>query len=442
MSDTASPKSPRLTSICNLGEDSSPVERAEPVDLDDKENIRPVATAAETTTTTEIPTSTSSATHKVKPSSCLFVANLRSSRSDDDLYRSVASHFKEFGKLASVKVLRDLENRPYAFVQYTNDDDCRCAIELNHNSFLDGRKLRCEAARVNRTLFVSGVHAMTLSEIEQEISEYGEIELIIASTEDGQLISDPRGRDHHGHNWFVKFSYREDAIRAFANMSEDPEYMVEWAQNIDDSDVYVPSIDKLSIFVALLSKEVTEENLRSHFSEHGEIESITIRTKLNSRFAFITYHDEKSAASAVASENHSMFMDKTVHVQYRRNAPRALPRIILSPRTPIALAPPPISIRRPLAPTGKNSRSSGPIFYYDKQPDGSRTTTASESNYNRTAAPYEHPRKALAARDYNAGVPAGALQRGYHSKRLNERSPGNRHPGGPGSNFLGNGARR
>ena len=68
--------------------------------------------------------------------------------SDDALCVSVTDHFKQWGTLATVKVLRDTCNRPYAFVQYTTDSDSKLAIEKGHNSVLDGRNIS-EAAKVN-----------------------------------------------------------------------------------------------------------------------------------------------------------------------------------------------------------------------------------------------------------------------------------------------------
>lgn len=283
---------------------------------------------------------------KVKPSSCVFVASLRSTRSDDDLCRSVTTHFSQFGSLLSVKVLRDPSDRPYAFVQYSNDEDSKTAIDLGHNSTLDGRRLRCEAAKVNRTLFVAGFKALTLKEIESEMQKYGEVELIVAATEKGQLVTEQLTPRSSSENWFVKFSYRDDAIRAFASITDNPEYHVEWAQNIDDLDVNVPKIDKFSIFIGLLFPEVTEKDIRERFGAYGEISEVQIKVKPISTFAFITYKLELSAASAVATENHAMFMDKTIHVQYKEVTARSITRVILSPRTPVALAPPPINVRR------------------------------------------------------------------------------------------------
>lgn len=331
MTEFSSPKNSILPSTAIWGRKSALI--ANDDEENDKENIRP--TAAKPT-----------ASSKVKPSSCVFVASLRASESDDDLCRSVTAHFSRFGSLISVKVLRDPANRPYAFVQYSNDEDCRSAIELGHNSILSGRRLRCEAAKVNRTLFLAGSTPMTLSAVEQKMSEFGETELIVASSGNGQPIANSLPVVLSSPNWFVKYCYRDDAIRAFASITDDAEFNVEWAKNIDDMTPGVPRIDKLSIYVGQLASDVTEKDLRDHFSTNGEIEELSIKTKANSTFAFISFGLEEAAASAVARENHSMFMNKTIHVQYKEVTSRTINRVILSPRTPIALAPPPINVRR------------------------------------------------------------------------------------------------
>ena len=105
--------------------------------------------------------------------------------SDDALCVSVTDHFKQWGTLATVKVLRDTCNRPYAFVQYTTDSDSKLAIEKGHNSVLDGRNIRCEAAKVNRTLFVSSKSFLSKSIIRDRLSNFGEIEELLPSTSKG-----------------------------------------------------------------------------------------------------------------------------------------------------------------------------------------------------------------------------------------------------------------
>lgn len=373
---------------------------------------------------------------KVKPSSCVFVASLRSSKTDDDLCRSVTSHFSKFGKLISVKVLRDLSNRPYAFVQYSNDDDCRSAIELGHGSLLDGRRLRCEAAKVNRTLFIAGNSPMQLNQIESKMESFGEIELIIASSGNGQLLADVLKLESKSQNWFVKFCYRDDAIRAFASITEGAEFNVEWAQNIDDHlNPHVPKIDKLSIFVGQLSPNVTEDELKERFGAHGEISEILIKDRPNSTSAFITYKLEESAASAVAADNHSMFMNRTIHVQYKEVTARTPTRVILSPRTPIALAPPPINVRRRLLtqesriPYGYGGREGRVPYGY-----GTQDTTngnVEQQNYKVPYYRYEPSKKVLGSRDYVNWGPSNVSRRGYYNKRSYEADLSNSGHGVP-----------
>jgi RNA recognition motif-containing protein len=89
-----------------------------------------------------------------RPSSCVFVASLNATLTDDQLNNSVTRHFAQWGSIAFVKVLRDLCERPYAFVQFNTDDDAKNAIAKGQGTYLDNRYIRCEPARVNRTLFV------------------------------------------------------------------------------------------------------------------------------------------------------------------------------------------------------------------------------------------------------------------------------------------------
>lgn len=291
-----------------------------------------------------------------RPSSCVFVASLCSNKSDDELCVSVTAHFAQWGKLATVKVLRDPSNRPYAFVQYTNDKDSKNAIANGHNSILDGRSLRCEAAKVNRTLFVSSKFLKNEKPFKEMLQEFGEVEQLIPSDEFGKVKSSKYHVKSSKH-WFCKYVFRDDAIRAFANLSENASSHVEWAQNIETfssnstgtnnhakDDDFKMKFDKLSVFVGQLNPLVTEDELVNRFKRHGQVDEATIVKKTSNTFGFIKYKDESSAASAVERENHSMFKDKTMHVQYREVHPNSNKNSVKN--TGIALAPPPINLKK------------------------------------------------------------------------------------------------
>ncbi|AMD22306.1 HGL034Cp [Eremothecium sinecaudum] len=179
--------------------------------------------------------SADSKTWRGRPSSCVFVASLAASLTDDDLCVSVTEAFKKYGELSMVKVLRDPSNRPYAFVQYTNDIDAKRALKQAQGTLLNGRTIRCEKAKVNRTLFISTRNRktpeVTSEEIVQLCSSFGELEQLVASRE--YAFKKNYYPIDRSSAWFVQFAYRDDAIRAFINLKPGYDWTVEWAQNIE-----------------------------------------------------------------------------------------------------------------------------------------------------------------------------------------------------------------
>lgn len=313
----------------------------------------------------EITFSTSSTNNfRGRPSSCVFVASLAASLSDDELCISVTESFKQYGQLARVKVLRDPANRPYAFVQYTNDKDAKRALKMAQGSVLNGRTLRCESARVNRTLFVTHNASIPFTEVAEICEKFGELEQLVPSKDQNQYARRYTYPAANGCSWFVQFAYRDDAIRAFANLRSDPSWDVDWVQNIDvpkyfnlvskrkskegnvnnddesdddeesdeDSDYNLGNerdgeenersndhvvIDKKSIFIGQLDAAVTKEKLIGRFSAHGNIADINLISKATNVFAFIKFETEEAAAAALERENHAIFLNKTMHVQYK-----------------------------------------------------------------------------------------------------------------------------
>lgn len=281
--------------------------------------------------------------HRGRPSSCVFVASLSAAHSDDHLSNSVMEHFQQWGKITLVKVLRDQVNRPYAFVQYTNDQDASAALAGAQNTTLNGRVIRCEPARVNRTLYVTPLNQNAANEksVQSYLEQFGELEDLVHSA--GGTF-----RRVGSNSWFAKFVYRDDAIRAYASLRLHNEWTAEWAQNLDHGPSTARSIDKQSIFIGQLDSRVTKEAIIERFSRHGTIVdcNLIVRDKRDNfrygaqPFSFVKFDNERAAAAAVEQENHTIFMDKTIHVQYRElNHPV---NSVVEPR--LALAPPPINL--------------------------------------------------------------------------------------------------
>lgn len=90
---------------------------------------------------------------------------------------SVTHMFEEYGDLLDVKVLRDWQGRPFAFCQYHTVIDAKHALVEAHDRILDGRHVRVEQARVNRTLFFAKYDKSLPDQVVHSIlEEYGPIE--------------------------------------------------------------------------------------------------------------------------------------------------------------------------------------------------------------------------------------------------------------------------
>ncbi|TPX64486.1 hypothetical protein SpCBS45565_g05891 [Spizellomyces sp. 'palustris'] len=326
--------------------------------------------------------------NKGLPQACLFVASLSSSRTDEQLHESVTNHFERWGKLMNVKVLKDWLARPYAFVQFEvtvqlhlpfrdtilkelimqSVEDSKHALVEAHNTVIDGRHIRVEQARVNRTLFIAkfnksvaeyvqdanDVKAVT-SQLRQILERYGPVE-------DLTILQNYQTGRSKGCG-FVKFCFREDAIRAYLGLRTNLKWVAEWSDNycvlppshysgysFSHDQLFSPSgsdvrpqhslhhhlhraanldrgnvdIDRSSIFVGQLNQAViTRELLEEKFGQYGAIQSLQLINRYptgpNSRpaFAFIKFLDEATPEHAIQEENGKLWLDRTIRVQFR-----------------------------------------------------------------------------------------------------------------------------
>ncbi|GBB92389.1 hypothetical protein RclHR1_00200022 [Rhizophagus clarus] len=267
-------------------------------------------------------TESQSITKRGLPAGCLFVASLPSTKSDGDLQKSVWNHFSRWGILLNVKVLKDWLSRPYSFVQFENVCDAKKALVEAHNTIIEGRHIRVEQARVNRTLFIGRLNrTMNEEDIRKLLEPYG-------AAEDIHLLRTYSTGKSRGCA-FVKFCYRDDAIRAYMNLRQHTSnYVIEWAANLEKAVPGPEDIDKRSIFVGQLNQaEVTKDSLVEKFGRYGRIKEIQYITRKflrtsgspRSAFAFIYYDDEEAPRKAIEAENNTKYFDRTIRVQYRES---------------------------------------------------------------------------------------------------------------------------
>ncbi|ORY95866.1 hypothetical protein BCR43DRAFT_564645, partial [Syncephalastrum racemosum] len=183
------------------------------------------------------------------PAACIFVASLAKGKTDEELNVSVSRHFKRWGTLLNVKVLKDWMERPYAFVQFERAAEAKQALAKAPNTILDGRHIRCEPARVNRTLCLIPYSNKDLSKelIREKLSGFGKIEDITVLYPNSRKNGKTR---HHGSREpcaFVKYCYRDDAIQAYLSLHGDRGtpgqdiWWPEWASNLGSTGGHHPT---------------------------------------------------------------------------------------------------------------------------------------------------------------------------------------------------------
>ena len=294
-----------------------------------------------------------SAATRTDPDACLFVASLNASRSQDQLDASVRQRFQKFGQLASVKVMRDSNNRPYAFVQFRRAADADMALRKCQGASLDGRPMRIEKAHVNRTLRItSRIHGSQLHEheIREHMRQFGLVDSIALASmsEDEESVE----------GLLVKYRHREDAITAFHAMKMNSHWCAEWSVPLgqpQDRSLAVPpyivkakavaGIQEMStVFAGNLNAErVTSELLKQKFAECGEIEDFSLFSKAHKAnmyaYALIQYKDPVSAERAIREMNGTEWLDSVItvapkepHSYLRRSRRHTMPSQQFRPR--------------------------------------------------------------------------------------------------------------
>lgn len=202
---------------------------------------------------------------------CLFVASLNASYADQQLNQALWRHFQRYGQLLSIKVLRDGNRRPYAFVQFKQVTAANRARQDSQRAQVCGRAVRIEAAHVNCTLFVARIgRELAKQDLTRIMSEFGEM------TEEFNLLMNYYTGQSKGCG-FAHYKYREDALLAYSCIRSCLPWAVEWASHADK--LRHDSGDRRSIYVTQLSDAVTEDELRQKFAAFGNISSLNFHPR-------------------------------------------------------------------------------------------------------------------------------------------------------------------
>ncbi|KAF9872186.1 RNA recognition domain-containing protein [Colletotrichum karsti] len=213
---------------------------------------------------------------------CIFVANLPDNREDYTLEAAVIKEFERYG-VVFVKIRRDKDGMPFAFVQFTTDDSADDARVNGRGSMILGRPCRTETVRANRTyiIFRKNRTAITFEEANELLSPFGSIETLRFLDNDivVQLSLPITVRVQ-----FKEFDPTQQVLRAFRqnkcyhveafdfkkamqNRSRHPD-----RQFLDNYDR-----DRRSIFIGDLPLSISEDDIRVLMEDVGSVVAVQIK---------------------------------------------------------------------------------------------------------------------------------------------------------------------
>ncbi|KAI8957713.1 hypothetical protein F5Y11DRAFT_352252 [Daldinia sp. FL1419] len=105
---------------------------------------------------------------------CVFVANLPDFVRDSRLEVELTRAFSKFG-IVFVKIRRDQRNMPFAFCQYTKDEDAHNAVSHGRGILIEGRPCRTEMVKANRSFVIFNILGddVTLDEAQVHLRGFG-----------------------------------------------------------------------------------------------------------------------------------------------------------------------------------------------------------------------------------------------------------------------------
>lgn len=257
---------------------------------------------------------------------CLtLLYSLPEPKDDLALEAAIYREFLKYGK-CWVKIRRDSHHMPFAFVQFTSDEEARSALESGKGAIIHGRPCRTEMVKANRTFIVqkkSGT-PITVEEAQNTLLPYGSLskcELLHPQ------LREPLGFPPTVLVEFSMFDATRDLHTAFRH---DPVYLVtafdlkkNCAATRDSSDeafLTACERDRRSVFVGDLPVHATEGDLEELFSNTGEVLKVNVIKKVNNSgtartMAFIEYSQPDMPETAISKFHGSVFKGAIIRVE-------------------------------------------------------------------------------------------------------------------------------
>ncbi|GAB1312151.1 Multicopy suppressor of sporulation protein msa1 [Madurella fahalii] len=290
---------------------------------------------------------------------CVFVANLPEHKDDRALEAAVTREFSKYGTVF-VKIRRDGNHMPFAFCQFTNDEDASTAIDKGRGANIHGRPCRTEMVRANRSFIIYIARPnhpdeeIDIREAREILEPYGELskceELSARECEELKVPKallvefatfDPKRDINSAVREKDKYNIEAFDTRKKSRSDSDEEFLRKY------------DVDRRSVFVGGLPYDMEKDEMIAFFSEVGEVANVDLIKRINfdgsaSRpFGFVEFTRADVPDKAIKSFNGAQIRDFVLKVErkvHKRNvgSPRrvrsqAFIRPSTTPKTPRAI---------------------------------------------------------------------------------------------------------
>ncbi|XVE70117.1 hypothetical protein DITRI_Ditri10aG0045600 [Diplodiscus trichospermus] len=250
----------------------------------------------------------------------LYVGDLDVSVTDEQLFHL----FGQVAQVVSVRVCRDLatgRSLGYGYVNYNNPRDAAKALDVLNFTPLNNKPIRIMYSQRDPSLRKSGAANIFIKNLDKSIDNKA---LHDTFSSFGNILSCKISIDAFGQSkgyGFVQFDNEESAQNAIDKLN---------GMLINDKQVYVGHFLRKqeresasnqtkfnNVYVKNISESTTDEDLKTIFSEYGEITSAVVMRDADGKskcFGFVNFENADDAAKAVEALNGKKFDEKEWYV--------------------------------------------------------------------------------------------------------------------------------
>lgn len=266
------------------------------------------------------------------PSTCrtLYVGNLHPFI-NESILKDV---FSALVPVTEVKIIKDKQSglsAGYGFVKLADHGSAERALASIHNAHLYGQEIRLNwAFQSNHRDDPSGQSHVFVGDLSNDVTDqvlFAAFAKISPDCVEARVMWDHQTGRSKGYG-FVSFQSQSAAEAALNQMNGESlggrNIRVGWAQHKQDAtstqdanEVNKTDPTNTNVYVGCLSPEVTDTELRRHFSAFGNI--LELKQHRKGGYAFVRYHTHEAAVGAICEMTGKVLGGKTLKCSWGRN---------------------------------------------------------------------------------------------------------------------------